>query len=65
MAVFRFPTNDHDIVETFDNFFGSVFTADDGTTPKMDTNVNPSLAIIIIIIFIRTKVHISSTDKIN
>jgi hypothetical protein len=34
--------SEHDIAETLNNFFGSVFTADDGTTPKVDNSVNPS-----------------------
>ena len=33
--------SEQDIAETLNNFFGSVFTADDGSAPEVDSSVNP------------------------
>jgi hypothetical protein len=46
-----FSSSEYDIAETLNNFFGSVFTADDGSAPKMDDNVNPSSAVIDSVVF--------------
>jgi hypothetical protein len=36
-----YASSDHDIAETMNSFFASVFTADNGSTPLVDKNVNP------------------------
>jgi hypothetical protein len=36
-----FASSEHNVAATFNSFFASVFTADDGTTPTVDKCVNP------------------------